>query len=458
MTERAYVGRMRSTARRVLAPLTIVSCLVGAGSAQAATFTVTNTGVAGTGSLTKAITDSNGASGADTINFNIAGAGPHEIAMGDTQLPDITGPVTIDGFSQHDSSPNTNGLEAGSNAVMKIVVSGKYGINLAASASTITGLVVNAGTSEAVFSVIKSAGSNNVIAGNYIGTNAAGTAAVDGPGSGFLVGVELAGNAGNTNNTIGGSTAAARNVIAGEINEGIRLNDNYNQGSTNTKIQGNYIGTLASGIAAPTVQRMVEGVRVFGGNTGTAIGGAAAGQGNLISGMQVSGSSTGIRVETSVPGSSTGTIQGNLIGTQRNGVSPLGNSVTGVLILNAREWVVGGSNAGEGNVIAFNGFLGVQVKGTTDANGQGDHNRISGNSIHDNGGFGIDLSLTQNQADVDINDSIPRVPTRTWRQRGAELPGAQLGDRVFGHRVDQWVAADQSGHDLPGGVLRQHVV
>ena len=78
-----------------------------------ATFTVANTNAFGTGSLAQAIIDANAAAGADLIQFDIAGTGPHTIAPA---LPAITDPVTIDGYTQPGASPNT--LAVGSNAVL----------------------------------------------------------------------------------------------------------------------------------------------------------------------------------------------------------------------------------------------------------------------------------------------------------------------------------------------------
>ena len=60
---------------------------------------------------------------------------------------------------------------------------------------------------------------DNLVAGNLIGTNAAGTAALGNGYDGVLI------EAGATNNTIGGSTASALNIISGNINAGVEIND-----------------------------------------------------------------------------------------------------------------------------------------------------------------------------------------------------------------------------------------
>jgi len=75
-------------------------------SLAAATFTVTNAGDSGAGSLRQAILDANANIGNDTIVFNIPGTGVHTIVLA-SALPAITQPVTLDGYTQPGSSANT---------------------------------------------------------------------------------------------------------------------------------------------------------------------------------------------------------------------------------------------------------------------------------------------------------------------------------------------------------------
>jgi hypothetical protein len=100
-------------------------------AARAADFTVINTDDSGPGSLRQAIVDANANPGTDRILFNIPGSGVHKIVIGGptnpnftdrgTALPEITDPVTIDGYSQPGSHPNT--LLNGDNAVILIQIS-----------------------------------------------------------------------------------------------------------------------------------------------------------------------------------------------------------------------------------------------------------------------------------------------------------------------------------------------
>ena len=85
------------------------------------TYTVNSVADGGTGSLRWAIGQANANAGADTINFNIPGGGLATITPA-SQLPDITGPTTINGYSQPGSSPNT--LPTGDNAVLRVRLDG----------------------------------------------------------------------------------------------------------------------------------------------------------------------------------------------------------------------------------------------------------------------------------------------------------------------------------------------
>ena len=100
---------------------------LAAGSLSAATFTVTNTNDSGAGSLRQAILDANGAVGLDTIAFNVSGAGCDGGGVCTitpaSQLPSISSPVLIDGYTQPGAQPNTN-AQGALNTVLKIVLSG----------------------------------------------------------------------------------------------------------------------------------------------------------------------------------------------------------------------------------------------------------------------------------------------------------------------------------------------
>src|SRR5262249_16447072 len=113
----------------------------------------------------------------------------------------------------------------------------------------------------------------NVIQGNRIGTNAAGTAKLGNGGDGIIV----AGQFGfiiNGVNTIGGTTAAARNIISGSGDHGI-----YIINAKHVQVQGNYIGTDVSGTL--DMGNTTDAIYMSFADDND-IGGTAAGSGNII--------------------------------------------------------------------------------------------------------------------------------------------------------------------------------
>ncbi|HKP11149.1 MAG TPA: BACON domain-containing carbohydrate-binding protein, partial [Blastocatellia bacterium] len=202
-------------------------------------------------------------------------------------------------------------------------------------------------------------GGSNHVEGCYIGTSAAGSAALGNGDQGVSV-------ASNSNNTVGGTVAAARNVISGNSANGVLILGP----AANNLVQGNYIGTNAGGNAAlANAGDGVEMVSVANTVTNCAIGGAAAGAGNLISGNNGSG--------VQFFGVGTGNlIQGNFIGTAAGGAQPLSNVLIGVVITDATATTVGGSVATAANVISGNGGDGVRINDATATN-----NVVKGNRI-----------------------------------------------------------------------------
>ena len=156
---------------------------LAAGSLSAATFTVTNTNDSGAGSLRQAILDANAAAGLDTIAFNVSGAGCDGGGVCTitpaSQLPNVSSPVLIDGYTQSGAQPNTN-AEGALNTVLKIVLSGatiqSTGLQFTTGAdgSTVRGLVLNGGWNYAI--AFEFAGTGGSVRGCFIGTDAAGTA------------------------------------------------------------------------------------------------------------------------------------------------------------------------------------------------------------------------------------------------------------------------------------------
>ncbi|WP_145944014.1 LamG-like jellyroll fold domain-containing protein [Fuerstiella marisgermanici] len=146
--------------------------------------------------------------------------------------------------------------------------------------------------------------------------------------------------------------------------------------STANVVRGNLIGTDKSGTAA--LPNAGDGIQV--GSNDVIIGGSGAGHRNTISGNLGSG----INIE---PQTFRVVVQGNAIGTGRNGVLAVPNQQFGINASASALIGTDGNNindAAEANTIAFNIFDGV----TYDAAGV----TVRGNSIHSNVGLGIDYN------------------------------------------------------------------
>lgn len=267
----------------------------------------------------------------------------------------------------------------------------------------------------------------NVIQGNLIGTNGTGSVARPNAFNGIaLFGAQAT--------TVGGTTASARNVISANGWSGINVAATDHStgflGSNDTVILGNFIGTDSSGTV--DLGNGLDGISVAGSDDNT-IGGAAAGEGNLISGNGRDGIGF-FQWSVTVPVSNN-TVRGNRIGTDASGTTPLPNAGAGVdftmtTVPDTPGNLIGGTAPGEGNVIHFNGSGGIVAGG-------GVGNRFLGNSIDLNTGLGIDLSPAANNfqphpeltsATVVVTTNVTGVlfstPGRTFRIEFFNSPAA----------------------------------
>ncbi len=213
----------------------------------------------------------------DQIDFAIPGAGVHTIAV-TYPLPAITVPVSIDGTSQ--AGWKANDLATGDNAVMPIVLDGSGagaladGLTISGGRSTVRGLVISNFSGNGISltspaSQLTDAG-GNLIAGNFIGTDAGGESA-----EGNKQGIYLDEG---SNDTIGGTAPADRNLISGSFGAGLSF---MSASITGTVVEGNLIGTDAK--AASALQN-AGGIEIADGVSATTIGGTVAGAGNVIAG------------------------------------------------------------------------------------------------------------------------------------------------------------------------------
>ncbi len=401
---------------------------------EAAVFTVSSNADSGAGTLRQAILDANAASGADSIIFSGAGRGTITLA---TPLPAITDAVNIaDPIAPGDPRVvviNGSGTTGAGNA--------SIGLYIRAGGTVINGIAINGFGEAGIRMDTDGIGidNGNTITGCYIGTNAAGTAAVPNLNRGILIvgttghmitgrGV-ISGNSGrgidinaggnativntiigpnaalsadignlshgiqivnSSGSTIGNSTSG--NTISGNNGSGIAIIGDIGSPASNNVIQNNYIGVGSGGNVA--LENNGSGVLIQG--SGNTVGGTTAGTGNVIS----SNGGNGVSINSSL---ATGNIVvGNTIGLGANGTTSLPNTLNGVQISNlASGNIVGGADVTSGacdnscNRIANNGDITAQTaqSGVYVDITAGTGNAIRRNSIFGNFGIGIDLGV-----------------------------------------------------------------
>jgi len=389
--------------------------------------------------LRAAIEQANAISGLDTINFNIAGSGPHTFQP-TSALPTITDPVFIDGTTEPDfaGSPiiELDGTNAGTNT---------NGLHITAGGSTLKGLVINRfegvgirilsnggnyiqrnhigtdpigtidlgngrhGISIGIFSTNASANGNyigtngdgindtsegnlisgnggngiliansddNTIAGNFIGTDATGEVAIPNDGHGINDG---------GNKTIvgtdgdGWSDEQEGNLISGNSGGGVLPR-------TNCVVAGNYIGTDATGTVA--IPNGSEGVGLSHGAKFNRIGTNADGLSDDLERNIISGNTRDGIVLKLGDGFPTGTeqnvIAGNYIGTDVTGTVNLGNGLSGITITGVSFNTIGGTTVAERNIISGNGGKGIAINGDNSTDNIVQGNFIGTNAAGDN--------------------------------------------------------------------------
>jgi parallel beta-helix repeat protein len=323
--------------------------------------TVSNTNDAGAGSLRQALTDANAAPNLNAIRFDISGACPRTITLA-SLLPDITQPVTIEGYTQPGSSRNTAVL--GWNANLCIVlngnnqITGAYGfnVNIGASADATVSIEGIAFSGHAIAAAQFVAGRDHRFVGNQIGGTVG--SALLASGTGVRIGGTVEGV------RVGGPEPADRNIIAGALGIGVNISGSGSAQPTLAVVENNYIGTQTGGD-----------------NRGNERGIFIAGPDHLIRNNVISNQvSHGIELAGSL---ATGNrITGNRIGVPATclGTCPnRGNGGHGVFLRNSAN-----QNRIESNQIAYNDLDGITVTGAR-------QNALLRNTSYDNEGIGIDL-------------------------------------------------------------------
>jgi titin len=423
-----------------------------------AVFTVTNVADSGAGSLRQAILKANATPGSNTIKFTI-GTGLQVIAP-TSPLPAITNPVVIDGTTQPGFSGtpliDLDGLFAGTSA---------NGLVISAGMSTVKGLIVNAFTASGI---VLSGKGGDTVHGNFLGTSANGTLSVPNgdagvhvvnvgsnqiignliagnTGFGVLItgagamknvlqgnniGITIGGNAlpngygvfigpGAKSNTVGGATAAARNVISGNSVHGVVI---AGAGTSGNMIQGDYLGVNQAGTAA--VANGLDGVVIQDGATNNILAGDLLSGNGLFAVLLSGAGTTGNVIKTSLigttadgnsglsnasgilltDGASTNTITGNVLGANNNEIE-IGGPATMHNVIQAN--LLGTNRAGTATLPTVNGVL---IFGGASNNLVGGATRALGNLISTANGQGVNLKDVGTSGNLVENDLIGTNP------------------------------------------------
>ena len=368
------------------------------------TLTVTNTSDSGAGSLRQAILDANANPDFSFITFQIPGACPRTIAPL-SALPTISQGVRIDGFSQPGSVANTR--ETGDNAVRCVILDGSNvistGIGYTGSTSTqfwLQGLAIGGFTSAGLN---MAGGLDNLVWGNQFGGRV-GPVTLAGNGRGIVL-TSFARSA-----SIGGDSAAQRNVIAGSTSAGIETGTFGFFSSTDNEIVGNLIGATGNGTLA----------------NGNSVGIRLATGGNRVrDNVIVNSASDGVLVTGSV----NNVIERNRIGRIDTvcvifpvfsclpDAAPNGRH--GIRFENGAH-----DNLASANSVWNSGNMGISVSG----NGRG--NRLSANSIYQSASYGIDLDGTG------LNDNDAAAAAQGQPNRGLNYPSIT---RAWGGNRTGWI-------------------
>ncbi len=357
--------------------------------------------IGGTGNSARNVISGNASNGVAIANAGTTG----NLVLGNFIGSDITGSSAL-----------------GNSADGVLIDGGATGNTVGGTATTAAGNLISGNTGDGV-DIQGSGTTGNLVLGNYLGTDVTGSMSVGNGANGVNLSATAVGN------TIGGTVTGAENLISGNTDYGVNIQDN---GTTANVVEGNFIGTVANGsgpkgnlsgvvisnASGNTIGGSTSAVNVISGNsyagvvlTNSASGNLVAGNyvgsdvfglkavgnssfgvlvyngasGNTISDNLISGNG-GSGVEITGNGTNANVLLGNFIGTNVSGANPLANQYYGVGVdSTASDNTIGGTTVGAANVIAFNAAAGAWV-------GSGTGNSVRRNSIFSNAGLGIDVA------------------------------------------------------------------
>jgi parallel beta-helix repeat protein len=357
----------------------------------ATTITVTTTGTGIPGALDQAILQGNTSSPPVTINFAIQPFnGTVQTIVLQSNLPAITSPLAINGFTQSGSSPGAFPGTLTNNPVLLIALDGSTvsavqtstGLTFAV-AGSVEGLIIQNFTNGIAVSVTNGVTlSENAISNNLVGVQCSGDTN------------SITGNVFVLNGTavqlLGSSNTVTANVITNNLNDGLDVF------GANNNVIGNLISANSSnGVALANGANSLLS-NIISSNTGAGV--VIDGNNNTLSnntisandadGVDILGSSNVLVNSTVLTNLGAGVNVGAFIGTT-NGNNSLSNDI---LSANGGGGVIlaGGANSLVASTISNNTGDGVLVSGT--ANIIGGPASGAGNVVIQNTGNGIKIA------------------------------------------------------------------
>ena len=369
--------------------------------------------------------------GTDTLGGTAIGnvGGVYDAAGGNTISANVlAGSAGYAGIELDGSGTLARGNYTGTNAGATFALGNYNGVGITGANNTVTGNIISGNTKYSI--IMGGAGATgNLIQANYLGLDITGEIAISN-----AIGARI--SSGPSNNTFGGTTAAARNVFAGNGQAGLQ----FDAGSSNNLVEGNYFGTDHLGNHA--LGSVNNDINIQTGSNNETIGGTIAGAGNVISG--------GRQYGVDVDGSAGTLIAGNLIGTDALGATAIPNGLAGIIIQDgASNTSVGGLTPASRNLLSGNTGNGVSISGAATSGNLVAGNflgtNLAGTGALANGGSGVEIT---SQAHDNTIGGYALVPGTGAGNLIAANPG--IGIFIHGGATNNLVAGDSLGLSANG--------
>ncbi|WZO97873.1 right-handed parallel beta-helix repeat-containing protein [Isosphaeraceae bacterium EP7] len=285
----------------------------------------------------------------------------------------------------------------------------------------------------------------NVIAMNYIGTDATGTLKRGNAKNGILL------TKGAARNVIGGQATAGNdptagvfarppqgNLVSGNGGNGVLIND----GSHENLLSGNFVGTTASGNAA--LGNKLDGVAIENADANSLIGCTFSQDPFVFYNVLSGNGGNGLRITNS----NNTMVQANFMGVGANNASIVANGGNGLLISGSSRNTQVGGVIPLGNVISGNNRNGIEVRDT--ASGFISFNTFGG--VYAFGGAapnrGNGILITSSGGNNQVRTSIISGNRGNGIELGGNATGVQIYDVAAGTNTNITVAIPNAGSGI----------